>query len=169
VAFAEALSMLFACAGDPPPLKVAEWATVVQRQRYPGMSAVTKQRISDWSLGKRVPQRWESFEPVVMVLVKEAIRRKTPPAKPGMYDLGRWRRWWSEARTASDNAAGRSPRTSSAPSSTCPYQGLASFEATDQARFFGRTRAIKELVALIAQAHAADPGVVLLTGPSGAG
>jgi WD40 repeat protein len=167
VAFAEALSMLFACAGDPPPLKVAEWATVVQRQRYPGMSAVTKQRISDWSLGKRVPQRWESFEPVVMVLIKEAIRRKTPPTKPGMYDLGRWRRWWSEARTASDNAAGRSPRTSSA--SSCPYQGLAAFEATDQARFFGRTRAIEELVALITQAHAADPGVVLLTGPSGAG
>ncbi|MBO0879332.1 MAG: ATP-binding protein, partial [Mycobacterium sp.] len=169
MAFAEALSMLFACAGDPPPLKAAQWATVVQRQRYPGMSAVTKQRISDWSLGKRVPQRWESFEPVVMVLIKEAIRRKTPPAKPGMYDLGRWRRWWSEARTASDNAASRSPRTSSAPSTTCPYQGLASFEATDQARFFGRTRAIKELVALITQTHAPDPGIVLVTGPSGAG
>jgi hypothetical protein len=86
-----------------------------------------------------------------------------------MYDLGRWRRWWSEARTASDNAAGRSPRTSSAPGPTCPYQGLAAFEATDQARFFGRTRAVEELVALITQAHAANPGMVLLTGPSGAG
>jgi WD40 repeat protein len=130
------------------------------------MPAVTNQRISDWSLGKRVPQRWESFEPVVMVLIDKAVRRKTPPAKPGLYELRRWRQLWSDARTASDDAVRRSPR---APSTTCPYQGLAAFQATDQARFFGRTRAVEELVALITQAHAADPGVVLLTGPSGAG
>jgi hypothetical protein len=115
---------------------VAKWATVAQQRLYPGGgSAVFTQRISDWSLGKRVPQRWESVEPVLRVLIKEAIRRKTRPAKPGMYELGRWRQWWSEARTASDNAAGRSPRAGSASSPTCPYQGLAAFEVTDEARF----------------------------------
>jgi WD40 repeat protein len=133
------------------------------------MPAVSNQRISDWSLGKRVPQRFESIEPVLMVLIREAIHRKTPPAKPGMYELRRWQQWWQDARTASDDAAGRSPRTPSAPNPTCPYQGLAAFETTDQARFFGRKRAIEELVALITQTHAVDPGIVLLTGPSGAG
>jgi hypothetical protein len=58
--FAEALSLLFACAGDPSSLKVADWATVLQRQRYPAMSAVTNQRISDWRRGKSVPQRFET-------------------------------------------------------------------------------------------------------------
>jgi WD40 repeat protein len=147
---------------------VAKWATAAQQRSYPGGgSPVFTQRISDWSLGKRVPQRWESFEPVARVLIREALRRKTPPTKPGMYELERWRQLWQDARTASDDAAGRSPRTGSA--SSCPYLGLAAFEATDQARFFGRTRAIEELVALITQARAADPGIVLLTGPSGAG
>jgi WD40 repeat protein len=162
------LRLLIVCAGEPTLQSVAKWATAAQQRSYPGGgSPVFTQRISDWSLGKRVPQRWESFEPVVRVLIREALRRKTPPTKPGMYELGRWRQRWSEARTASDDAAGRSPRTGSA--SSCPYQGLAAFQATDQARFFGRTRAIEELVALITQAHATDPGIVLLTGPSGAG
>jgi hypothetical protein len=164
--FADALSKLFACAGEPTSVKVAERATVVQRQRYPGMSPVTNQRISDWRRGKSLPQRFETIDPVLRVLIKEALRRKTPPAMTGMYDIGRWRRWWSEARTASDDAADQSPQI---PSPTCPYQGLAAFEATDQARFFGRTRAVDQLVAFIGKVRAADPGVVLLTGPSGAG
>jgi hypothetical protein len=130
------------------------------------MSAVTKQRISDWRRGNRVPQRFETIDPVLRVLIGEALRRKTPPRKPGMYDIGRWRRWWSEARAASDNAADQSPQI---PSPACPYQGLSAFEATDRARFFGRTRSVEELVAFIAKVLAADPGVVLLTGPSGAG
>jgi hypothetical protein len=164
--FAEALSLLFVCAGEPPSLKVANWATVVQRQRYPGMSAVTNQRISDWRRGKSTPQRFETIDPVLRVLIGEALRRKTPPAMTGMYDLGRWRQWWTTARTASDNATGQAPQI---PSPVCPYQGLASFETADQARFFGRTRAVEELVAFIAKVRAVDPGVVLLTGPSGAG
>jgi WD40 repeat protein len=145
---------------------VADWATVLQRQRYPAMSAVTNQRISDWRRGKSVPQRFETLDPVLRVLIKEALRRKTPPAKPGMYELQRWRQWWKDARTASDNANGQSPQILD---TECPYQGLAAFAATDQARFFGRTRAVEELVAFIAKVRATDPGVVLLTGPSGAG
>jgi conflict system STAND superfamily ATPase len=160
------LSLLFVCAGDPPLKKVAASASAAQRQLYPGASAVTVQRFSDWRRGKSVPQRFESVEPVLRVLIGEARRRNAAPATAGMYDIGRWRRWWSEARTASGDA---NDRSSQIPSTTCPYQGLASFGATDSARFFGRTRSINELVALIKKAHATNPGIVLVTGPSGAG
>jgi hypothetical protein len=161
------LSLLFVCAGDPPLKKVTAAATAAQRQLHPGASAVTLQRFSDWRRGKRVPHRFESVEPVLRVLIGEARRRNTPPATAGMYDIGRWWRWWSEARTASSgDATDQSPQI---PSTTCPYQGLASFEATDSARFFGRARSINELVALIKKVQAASPGIVLLTGPSGAG
>src|SRR5207248_2052166 len=103
------------------------------------------------------------------VLIGKAKRRKTPPAIHGMYDLRRWRQWWTEARTATDGAADRSSRTTSAPSPACPYQGLSAYEAADQARFFGRARSVSDLVALINKVQGADPGIVLLTGPSGAG
>jgi hypothetical protein len=139
---------------------------VAQQELYPGANAVTTQRISDWRSGKSAPQRFESVEMMLKVLIGAARKNGTPPAMPGLYDLRRWQQWWQEARTASDNAAGRS---SQIPSPVCPYQGLAAFAATDQARFFGRARAVEELVAFIAKARAADPGIVLLTGPSGAG
>jgi hypothetical protein len=145
---------------------VADSTTAAQQKFYPGANAVTTQRISDWSRGKSVPRRFESVETMLKVLIGEARKKGTPPAMPGMYDLQRWRQWWQEARTASDDATGR---PSQIPSPVCPYQGLAAFEATDQARFFGRARAVEELVAFIAKARAADPGIVLLTGPSGAG
>jgi hypothetical protein len=149
---------------------VAEWATVVQRQRYPRMPAVTKQRISDWRRGKRVPHRFESVEPVLLVLIGEARKKKTRPTTDGLYDIRRWRQWWNQARTApSADATDQSPQTASAPNTTCPYQGLAPFEATDHARFFGRARSITELVTLINKVQATSPGIVLLTGPSGAG
>jgi WD40 repeat protein len=161
--------LLFVCAGDPPLKKVAAAASAVQRQLYPGASAVTVQRVSDWRRGSRVPQRFESVETVLRVLIGEARRRNTPPATAGIYDIERWRRWWGEARTASCDANDRSSQRDSAPSTTCPYQGLAFFEAVDSARFFGRTRSINELVALIKKVQATNPGIVLLTGPSGAG
>jgi hypothetical protein len=59
--------MLFVCAGNPTAQKVATSATAAQRKFYPGMSAVTKQRISDWRRGKRVPQRFETLDPVLPV------------------------------------------------------------------------------------------------------
>jgi WD40 repeat protein len=146
--------------------KVAASATAARRQRHPEASAVTTQRISDWRRGKSVPQRWESVEPVLRVLIGETRKRSTPPAIDGLYDLRRWQRWWAEARTTSDDTADQPPQI---PETTCPYQGLAAFEATDSARFFGRTRSTGELVALINRVHATNPGIVLLTGPSGAG
>jgi WD40 repeat protein len=158
---------LFVCAGNPPSKKIAASATAAQRKFYPGASAVTTQRISDWRWGKSVPRRFESIETMLRVLISEAQRRKTPPAMTGMYDIERWRRWWAEARTASSaDATDQPPQI---PSTVCPYQGLASFEAADSARFFGRTRSINELVALINKALSTNPGIVLVTGPSGAG
>jgi hypothetical protein len=164
--FAERLSLLFACADEPSSLQVATLATAVQSKLYPGMPAVADQRISDWRNAKCAPQHFEPFEPVARVLITKAVKRKTPPAIPGLYDLEQWRKWWHEARTATTNAAGQPPQTTSP---ACPYQGLAAFETTDQDRFFGRTRATGKLVALIRKVRAADPGIVLLTGPSGAG
>ncbi|MEE6179664.1 nSTAND1 domain-containing NTPase [Mycobacterium sp. 050134] len=149
---------------------MAAAASAAQQQLYPGASAVTVQRVSDWRRGSRVPQRFESVETVLRVLIGEAQRRNAPPAMAGMYDIGRWRRWWSEARTASAaDATDRRPRMDGAPSTICPYQGLASFGAVDSARFFGRARTINELVALIAKVQGVNPGIVLLTGASGAG
>jgi hypothetical protein len=45
-AFAEMLSLLIVCAGNPLLQRVADSATEVQRRLRPGASAVTKQRIS---------------------------------------------------------------------------------------------------------------------------
>jgi WD40 repeat protein len=169
-AFVEALSALFACAGRPTLETVASRATAVQRQRDPRASEVKQQRISDWRAGKRVPHKFESFEPILLVLIGDAKRRGTPPTIDGLYDIRRWRRWWRDARTApSADTTDRAPQPDNTPSTTCPYQGLASFEATDSARFFGRARSINELVTLINKVQAASPGIVLLTGPSGAG
>jgi WD40 repeat protein len=165
-AFTEALKQLFACAGEPSSLQVAELATALQQKRYPGMAAVANQRISDWRKGKCVPQRFEFFELVVRALIGRALKRKAPPTIPGLYDIGQWRKWWQAARTVTDTPADQPPQ---APSIICPYQGLAAFRTTDQARFFGRTRSVKELTALITKTQSTDPGIVLLTGPSGAG
>jgi WD40 repeat protein len=129
------------------------------------MSAVKNQRISDWRRGKSLPHKFESIDPLLRALIKEALHRKTRPTLPGIYDLGQWRQRWNDARYASSDDAA-TPQISSP---ACPYQGLAAFEATDRARFFGRTRSVEELVAFITKVRAADPGVVLLTGPSGAG
>jgi hypothetical protein len=127
---------------------------------------VAFQRLSDWSKGKSLPRQFESIEPAIWVLIDKAIRTKTPPAIPGLYELGQWRKWWSEARTASDDKTDQPPQT---PSPACPYQGLAAFGTTDSARFFGRTRSTDKLVEFITKVRATDPGIVLLTGPSGVG
>jgi WD40 repeat protein/energy-coupling factor transporter ATP-binding protein EcfA2 len=148
---------------------VAELATELQQKRYPGMTAVANQRLSDWRNGNYVPQRFEFFEFVVRVLIGRALKRKTPPTIPGLYDIGRWRKWWQQARTATDTATDQPPQPPSTPSPACPYQGLAAYQTTDQDRFFGRARAVKELMALITKTQTTHPGIVLLTGPSGAG
>lgn len=145
-------------------------ATALQRQRDPRAPEVKVQRLSDWRAGKGVPHKFESFEPVALVLIGDAKRRGTPPTIDGLYDIRQWRRWWRDARTApSAQTNNQSPQPDSTPSTTCPYQGLASFQTTDSARFFGRARSVDELVALINRVQAANPGIVLVTGPSGAG
>jgi WD40 repeat protein len=150
-------------------VKVAARATAVQQKRYPGMSAVAHQRFSDWCLGKSLPQRFELIESAIRVLIGDALRRKTPPKIPGLYEIGQWRKWWKDARdarTTSDDKTGQPPPI---PATACPYQGLAAFGTTDSARFFGRTRSTDALVVFIAKVRTTDPGIMLLTGPSGAG
>lgn len=61
------LRLLIVCAGEPTLQSVVKWATVAQQRLYPGASAVTTQRISDWRGGKRVPQRFESVETMLRV------------------------------------------------------------------------------------------------------
>jgi AAA ATPase domain len=135
---------------------------------------VTKQRLSDWSNGISVPQRFESVEFALRVLIGEARKRKTPPKIDGLYDLRQWKKWWTEARAArtapsASEEAGEPPQPNSIPNLTCPYKGLAAFQTADQDRFFGRARAVEELTALITKVRTTDPGIVLLTAPSGAG
>jgi WD40 repeat protein len=160
---------LLICAGNPLLQTVAFSATEAQQQRYPRVPAVTEQKISNWRRGRSLPHKFESIEYVLIVLIGEARKKKTPPAMDGIYDLRRWKQWWTQARTAPSDQASGSPQPDSTPSTICPYQGLDPFQTADQDRFFGRTRSINELVAFIAKARAADPGIVLLTGPSGAG
>jgi hypothetical protein len=115
-AFAETLSLLFACAGEPTLSKVATSATAAQRQLHPKAPAVTEQKISNWRRGQNLPHKFESVEYVLIVLIGEARKKKTPPAMDGMYDLRRWKQWWTDARTASDDEADQPSRI---PSSTC--------------------------------------------------
>jgi WD40 repeat protein len=141
----------------------------MQQKRYPGMSAVAHQRFSDWCLGKSLPQRFELIESAIRVLIGDALRRKTPPKIPGLYDIGQWRKWWKDARDARTTSDDKTNQPPPIPATACPYQGLAAFGTTDQARFFGRTRSTDKLVAFITKVRATDPGIMLLTGPSGAG
>jgi WD40 repeat protein len=163
------LSLLIACAGDPLLATVAFSASEAQRQRNPRAPVLTEQKISNWRRGISLPQQFGPFEYVLKVLIGEARKKKTPPAIDGLYDLRQWHRWWTEARTAPSDEASEPPQPDSIPATTCPYQGLDPFQTADQARFFGRTRSVDELVALIKKTCAADPGIVLLTGPSGMG
>jgi conflict system STAND superfamily ATPase len=166
------LSLLISCAGNPLLATVAHSATVAQQKRYPRAPAVTEAKLSNWRRGINLPHKFESIEFVLIVLIGEARKKKTPSKIDGLYDLRQWKKWWTEARTArtapSDEASG-SPQPASIPATTCPYQGLAAFETADQDRFFGRTRATGELTALITKVRTTDPGIVLLTAPSGAG
>jgi Novel STAND NTPase 1 len=172
VAFAEMLSLLISCAGNPLLATVAQSATAAQQQRYPRAPAVTEQKLSNWRRGINLPHKFESIEFVLIVLIGEARKKKTPPKIDGLYDLRQWKKWWTEARaacTAPSDEASELPQPAGIPATTCPYQGLAAYQTTDQDRFFGRARAVKELMALITKVRTTDPGIVLLTAQSGAG
>jgi hypothetical protein len=121
-AFGEAFSTLLACAGDPLLQTVANSANEAQWKLYPGAPAVTKQRLSDWRQGK-LPQRFESIEFTIRVLIGSAKKKGTPPPIAGLYDLRRWRRWWREARNAPSDEAGEPPQPDSIPNTSCRIRG----------------------------------------------
>src|SRR5262249_47965208 len=61
-------------------------------------------------------------------------------------------------------AVAPSPRVIPAGEEDNPYAGLSAFQESDAGRFFGRTRAIMEIVARIA-----EQPLITIVGPSGAG
>ncbi|AYM41824.1 WD40 repeat domain-containing protein [Mycobacteroides chelonae] len=165
-AFAESLALLFVCAGKPPLKKVVALATTMQQRRSPGAPPVTIQRVSDWRRGRRLPQRFESIDAVLQPLITEARKRTPDPPAVGLYTLEYWKRLWTDAReTASAPATAEAVVESAA----CPYQGLAPFRSADSSRFYGRHRAVDNLVGLLTRTDPAEPGIFILTSPSGAG
>ncbi|TEA06741.1 NACHT and WD repeat domain-containing protein [Mycobacteroides salmoniphilum] len=165
-AFAESLALLLVCAGKPPLKKVVALATAVQNRRSPGAPPVTIQRVSDWRRGRRLPQRFESIDAVLQPLITEARKRTPDPPAVGLYTLEYWKRLWTGARgTASAPATAEVAFKSAA----CPYQGLAPFRSADSSRFYGRHRAVDSLVGLLTRIDPVQPGIFILTSPSGAG
>ncbi|WP_100525578.1 hypothetical protein [Mycobacteroides abscessus] len=164
--FAESLALLFICAGKPPLKKVVALAAAVQYRRSPGAPPVTIQRVSDWRRGRRLPQRFESIDAVLQPLIAEARKRTPDPPAAGLYTLEYWKRLWTDARMAAS-----APATAEVivESWTCPYQGLAPFRSADSSRFYGRHRAVDNLVGLLTRTDPAESGIFILTGPSGAG
>ncbi|RDI60340.1 putative ATPase [Nocardia pseudobrasiliensis] len=57
------------------------------------------QRISDWRAGRNVPYRFESFEPVLVTLLRMA-EATAKPAPAGLSNHAAWHRLWKAAATA---------------------------------------------------------------------
>ena len=75
-----------------------------------------------------------------------------------------------ETRTRSGRVAGGGPGDESEPpwADECPYRGLVPFSEADAHVFYGRQRDTARLVSTLA-AHLTGPGLVVVTGASGAG
>ncbi|WP_157535083.1 nSTAND1 domain-containing NTPase [Nocardia inohanensis] len=154
--FAQRFGELYAAAGNPTLRRVA--AAADQRMRAAQgnrAGAASAQRISDWKAGRNVPARFESLLPVVLTLV-ELARKNEAPLSRELADPQRWQRLWQSATTWDPEGEAES---------ACPYPGLAPYGRADRALFFGRDRAVGELVELVGAAR----GIVVVVGASGAG
>ncbi|GAB2518653.1 nSTAND1 domain-containing NTPase [Nocardia heshunensis] len=154
--FAERFGELHAAAGNPTLRRVATAADNRMRaargNRPGGASA---QRISDWKAGRNVPARFESLLPVVLTLVEMAAKAGNPLPHP-VADPAEWQRLWREATSWNPEHDTEA---------ACPYQGLRAYSAAQRNLFFGRTRAVTELAAMVRSAT----GVTAVIGASGAG
>ncbi|WP_345535006.1 AAA family ATPase [Phytohabitans rumicis] len=171
--FADRFALLYAEAGNPPlkrvTVAVASAGRVDERGRAVRVSA---QRVSDWRRGRNVPARFAVLATVLEMLIGHARKRQPQPVVAGLYDLEAWRALWKEA-LASPAAAPEPENVDEQPSAEddsalCPYQGLAAYGEADAARFFGRERATRALVARLGQALITG-GIVTLVGASGSG
>ena len=182
--FADRFALLYAEAGNPPLKRVTASVVSAGRVDERGLAVrVSAQRVSDWRRGRNVPARFAVLAAVLEMLIGQASTRRAQPVVAGLYDLEAWRTLWEEALASpvtwvepedrpSDGSAGRAapgerPRTEDNVG-ICPYQGLAAYGQEDAARFFGRERATRALVARLDQALTTG-GMVTLVGASGSG
>ncbi|AYF73913.1 hypothetical protein D7D52_08610 [Nocardia yunnanensis] len=152
--FAQRLTQLWEFAGNPTLQRVADAAN--QRMAAaagPGAKKVNAQRLSDWRRGRNLPAKFDTVRPVLLTVI-ELARKSDAPA--GLLNLNFWRQLWVKS-------------VAWTPDSSCPYRGLESFRAGDARLFFGRDRAIADLVALVEQTAADGGGITVLLGASGAG
>ncbi len=100
-AFAARLTELWHVAGNPTLDQVAKAADgrmrAARAARAAGRtSGLSAQRISDWRAGRNVPSRFESFEPVLVSLIRRAEARSVSiPA--GLSNRSAWKRLWKAA------------------------------------------------------------------------
>lgn len=169
--FADQLRLLFATAGGPPLKAVVSEATALGRAI--GVDKpVSVQRLSDWRAGKRVPATFDAVHPALVVLIRSAqsLHGGRPPAT-GLYSLKHWQRWWHAARDGGGvprgDAESAAPSVATAPPGVRPYRGLEPYRAEDHRLFFGRSRSLERLTAVVtgAQGH----GMSVVTGASGVG
>lgn len=165
--FAERFALLYAEAGEPALKQVVESVARARRSDGAGRPVrVTVQRVSDWRRGRNVPARFPGLEAVLTVLVGQARKRRTRPVMTGLYDLSAWRRLWEQALAAPVTG---SDEVASVEDGVCPYLGLAAYGAEQAGWFFGRDRAVADLVALLSLCSETGGGPVLVVGASGAG
>ncbi|MEC3918433.1 WD40 repeat domain-containing protein [Nocardia sp. CDC160] len=154
--FAQRLTQLWEAAGNPTLQRVADAAN--QRMAAaagPATKKVNAQRISDWRRGRNLPAKFDTVRPVLLTVI-ELARKSGTEVPPGLLNLGFWRQLWLKSAAWT-------------PDSSCPYRGLESFRSGDAKLFFGRDRAITELVALVDKTAEGGGGVAVLLGASGAG
>ncbi|MVU77650.1 hypothetical protein GPX89_10405 [Nocardia sp. ET3-3] len=155
-AFAQRFTELYAAAGNPTLRRVANAAEERMRAaRGTRPGGASAQRISDWKAGRNVPARFESLLPVVLTLAELARKTGAPAPRP-LADPAEWQRIWQEATSWN-------PQEDT--EAACPYQGLRAYGPEHRTLFFGRTRAVGEIAAMVRSAA----GIIALVGASGAG
>ncbi|MFD4438118.1 ATP-binding protein, partial [Bacillus safensis] len=168
--FADHLRLLFATAGGPPLKTVVSEASALARA-LGSDKPVSIQRLSDWRSGKRVPATFDAVRPVLVVLIRaaQALHGSRPPS-PGLYSLKRWQGWWSAAREGAGAVRDRPDAPTPVPkplTGVRPYRGLEPYRTEDAHLFFGRSRSIERLVAVVTAAQ--GRGIAIVTGASGVG
>ncbi|MBF6332978.1 ATP-binding protein [Nocardia transvalensis] len=96
--FAARLAELWEAAGNPTLQRVADATEERMRAaRAPGqVRGFSVQRISDWRTGRNVPSRFESFEPVLLTLIRLA-QATSGPIPSVLSNRSAWQRLWQAA------------------------------------------------------------------------
>ncbi len=182
-AFADRLTLLWAEAGKPTYERLAREAQNRLAAKTPAAppavparaTSVTKQRISDWRTGKKVPRDFAGVSAVIGALVVDARRRRPSPVVDGLYSGAEWQQLWQRAAEATARSGGKCEPGAGEPAPAapggelpCPYRGLAPFEADDARNYFGRSRATQALIERV-DSVLGPGGMLMLVAPSGAG